>query len=185
MNPEEFIKFLNQKSKAVENYARNKFPRKAGEISLRFIDKNFQDQGWHGQTFQPWQPIKRKGTILVKTGTLRRGNYFTVEGISAHVKNNVKYAAAHNNGFNGIVKVRAHTRRIISATKHPTGRTYKGGKRQMQTIHGIEKNIFVKSFERNVNLPRRQFFPNSWDDSPVLVKQLQTQIFNDLKTIVK
>lgn len=67
MNPDQFKKHLEKKQAEFRNYVNTVFPKNAGEISLRFIDKNFRDQGWHGNTFQPWPSIKRKGTILVKS----------------------------------------------------------------------------------------------------------------------
>lgn len=184
MNPKQFANRLQQKQAALRQYINNVFPRKAGEISLRFIDNNFRAQGWHGQTFQPWQPIRRKGTILVKTGTLRRGNYFTTSPGVTRVRNDVKYAAAHNNGFRGTVEVKAHRRILLSGKKVATGRiTYKTGQKQTITIHGVKGIQQVKSHTRVMNIPKRQFFPHAYNDSPVLLNNLVNEMTAGMKNI--
>jgi phage gpG-like protein len=187
MNPEEFEKMLLHKQAELRAYVYNDFPRKAGEISLRFIDRNFRDQGYHGTTFQSWKPLKkRQGTILVITGRLRRGNYFETSPGIAHIKNDVPYASAHNNGFNGIVQIKSYQRRSLSGKKMGTGRIRaSSGKAETRTIHGISGTVNVKSHARKMNIPQRKFFPTSWDDSPVLANELINEVSNGMKKIFK
>lgn len=183
MNAENFPGALESYQAQMRSYINNVFPGKAGEISLRFIDDNFRMQGWQGATFQPWPATKRGGTILVKTSTLRRGSRFTTQPGVTHVKNDVIYAAVHNNGFNGLVEVKAHQRRLLTATKTATGRIKISGKPQMQTIHGVSGIQNVKAHTRHMNIPQRKFFPVSYDDSPVLLNLLKTEMISGLQNI--
>src|SRR5436190_21040055 len=103
----------------VRNYRDNIYPAMAGKKALRFIDDNFRKQAWEGM---PWK--RRKGgkrnkgrALLIDRGILRRGNNFKATPGQALVYNYVKYAKAHNNGFTGIVSVKAHTRRLFGRFK--------------------------------------------------------------------
>lgn len=181
MNPDEFSKMLIKKQTEFKNYVNNVFPKNAGDISLRFIDKNFRDQGYHGEVFQPWLPIKRQGTILVKSGTLRRGNSYTTTPGVTHVINNVKYASVQNNGFKGPVQVKAFQRHLLKANKVATGRVKSGGNAEVKTIHSISGIVNVRPHTRIMNIPKRQFFPLKWNDSFTL----RTSLIDEMKTNMK
>lgn len=184
MNPDEFIKRLQQKKAEFGNYVNNVYPKNIGDISLRFIDKNFRDQGWHGNVFQPWAPGRRKGAILVKSGTLRRGNHYTTTPGITHVTNNVRYASVHNNGFKGTVHVKGHSRYLLEGRKVFTGRILKStGENQTKTIHHVAGITNVKAHTRIINIAKRQFFPTSWNDSPVLQRQYVDEIKKNTKRI--
>lgn len=184
MNPAEFIQGLKKVQAQFKEYQNGIFPTRAGEHALRFIDSNFAAQGWRGAAFSPWKPVKRQGLILVKTGRLRRGNSFTVTPGIAHVKNNVPYAAAQNNGFTGIVSVRAHTRRNLEGKKVATGKLSKSGIAKVQTIHTVKSEITVKAHTRKMNLPARQFMPRSLQDSPVFENIIVKEIASSWKKIL-
>lgn len=185
MNPENFNSNLNGLQQQLKGYVYNIFPNRAGNISLRFINGNFRAQGWQGTTFQRWKKNRRKGTILIKTGSLRRGNYFTTAPGQAHVRNDVKYAALHNRGFNGTVQVKAHRRRILAAQKVESGRLTKTGKMKMKTVHTVKGVSEVKAHSRKMNIPKRQFFPESTNDSPVLAGAIRREIQRSLQNIFK
>ncbi len=159
------------------------FPRRAGEISLRFIDGNFRSQGWQGASFQPWQKNKRNGTILVKTGLLRSATTFATSPGMVRVSNATPYAAAHNMGFHGTVSVRQHTRRLMTTKSVETGRLTKSGKMRLKTVHTLKNISFVKAHTRNMNLPKRQFMPGSMNDSPILYNAYRREVERKLKSI--
>jgi phage gpG-like protein len=163
-------------------YVRHEFPKRAGQISVRFVNGNFRAQGWQGGSFSKWPANARKGTVLVKTGRLRRGTNFR-EGIAAvTVYNNVPYAAAHNLGFRGTVQVKQHTRRRFTKERVATGGLTQSGRPKMKTISRQASVSVVKAHTRNMRLPRRQFMPTSATDSPVLVNALIREIERSLKT---
>lgn len=183
MNPQQFASALAKKQQALKNYVNFTFPVKAGNMALRFINGNFRAQGWQGKGFEKWKNIKRKGTILVKKGSLRRGNYFTTEAGVAHVKNNVKYAAVHNNGFNGTVHIKAHQRKIYQGTKAGSGKFTSKGRERMKTIHTVKSIGSVKAHTRKMNIAKRQYMPTNINDSPVLVNAYRREIERELKKI--
>ena len=183
MNANEFAAELEKKTKALEKYARVEFPRMAGRKVLRFIDGNFRAQGWQGRSFLPWQRNKTNTTILIRRGTLRRSiNMQTSDGM-VRIYTNCPYARVHNRGFNGTVTVKAFTRNKYTATRIGTGRYTKNGNERMKTVHQVSGSSQVKSHIRKMNTPRRQFMPESWDDSPVLVNALRRDVIKAIKQI--
>jgi len=116
--------------------------------ALRFVDDNFRMQGYEGNTWKP-----STGTILVKTGRLRRGFQSFLSPGEVLLRNDVPYARIHNEGLSGTSQVRAH----IRSKQKAVGR----GLRQ---ITGKQE---VRAHSRNFNMPKRQFAPTV--DSPSLV----------------
>lgn len=180
MSPEEFEQQLKVKQTALKNYVNNVFPTRAGDISIRFINGNFNAEGWQGKSFEPWKAIKRKGKILTKSGVLRRGTTFTASPGQAHVFNNVPYAAVHNNGFNGTVQIPAHERRIMEAKKVPLsfGRAILSGRRT-KTIHTVKSISTVKAHTRKMNIAKRQYMPTDMYNTPVLYESIRREIINN------
>ncbi len=183
MDTPEFKRQLAKKQVELKTYINTVFPSRAGNMSLRFINGNFKAQGWQGSSFQKWKKNARNGTILVKSGRLRRGTTFTTTPGIAHVVNNVPYAGVHNRGFNGTVQVKSHKRRIYEANKVATGRLTKTGKAQMKTVHSLKGSAQVKAHTRKMKIPKRQFMPENMTDSPVLANAIRREIERELKTI--
>lgn len=183
MDINEWSKDLLGKTRRLKDYVYNQWPGRSGNISLRFIDSNFRMQGWQGSSFQPWLPNKKGTTILVKTSTLRRGNYAVAGYGEVAIRNDVPYGRVHNDGFDGMVQIPAHSRRSLGAKKISTGRITRSGKSEIQTIHTVSGIQSVRAHARHMHMPKRQFFPNSWDETPVLKKQLVDDFVIGLKTI--
>ncbi|MFT3750952.1 MAG: hypothetical protein QM768_21745 [Agriterribacter sp.] len=183
MNPQQFKAELTKKQQELKRYVNVEFPKRAGNISLRFINDNFRAQGWQGATLQPWKENARKGTILIRKGKLRRGTKYTTSPGVTRVYNDVPYAAAHNRGFNGTVTIKAHQRRNYVGIKQATGRLTKAGKLQMRTVHGVRSISQVKAHTRKMNIPKRQFMPENITDSPVLYNAVRGEIEGTLKNI--
>ena len=118
MSPEEFTNALNAKAKEIQRYANTRYPSVAGNIALRFINRNFRAQRFQGQSFDRWKKSRKpRGSTLVKTGALRAANYYTTQPGQTTLKNSMPYAKAHNEGFNGIVTIKAHSRNKYSKAK--------------------------------------------------------------------
>ena len=113
---------------------------------------------------------KLTGQVLhVRTGTLRRSinqevRYAGGGLIEGIVGTNVEYAAAHEYGFHGTVTVRAHVRRISTASKAKALSSSSGKAATIARWVGrSSKNRFVKGYAdvrahtRTVNLPERSF----------------------------
>lgn len=178
-----FERNLAIKTQELRHYVRNEFPHMAIRKAKRFIDGNFRAQGWQGRSFENWPAIHRKGTILVRTGRLRRGTKGEASPFQARIFNDVPYARFHNRGFRGTVTVKAHTRNTYAAIRVGTGRFTKSGTERTKTMHQIAGSTTVRTHTRNVNMPRRQFMPDAPGDSPVLENAIKRELINSLKTI--
>ena len=178
MTPQQAEQLLLNKAKAFREYYDNVFPKRAGDITLRFIDGNFRAQGWQGESFSPWKAKKKgKPPILVgKTRKLRSGSYYVMTEGGAFIKNNVPYGRVHNEGFDGHVNIPAHQRRFFTKSKTGTGKLTKSGKERMKTIHTLKTVANVKAHTRHMNIPKRQFFPTSQQDSPLLAAAIEREI---------
>lgn len=185
MTPQQFERFLQKKSQDLKNYADVKFPTKAGNTALRFINGNFRAQGFQGTTFKKWKATKRGGTILVKTGKLRSANYFTTQHGQVTLKNNMPYAKVHNEGFKGTVSVKSHTRNKYSKTKVGTGKFTKTGKERTKTMTMKTGSNTVKSHSRKMDIPARQFVPTKNSPSPTLNNAIIRDVEKDIQQILK
>lgn len=178
-----FEQNLRIKTQELRHYIRNEFPAMAVRKAKRFIDGNFRAQGFQGSAFDRWPSIRRKGTILVRTGRLRRGTQGETSPYQARIFNDVPYARFHNRGFKGTVTVKAHTRASYTAIRVPTGRFTKSGTERTKTMHQITGTTTVRSHTRNVNMPRRQFMPDELHGSPVLENAIQREIIKEINKI--
>jgi phage gpG-like protein len=94
------------------------------------------------------------GQVLhVRTGTLRRSINqrvtVTDDAVMASVGTNVRYAAAHEYGFDGPVTVKAHIRRaaLIGVDRA-----------------GARGEVYVRSHTRHMRLPERSFLRSELRD---------------------
>lgn len=130
-------------------------PRPALDEAGQFLTQNIVDLFRQGQSpyGDPWPPSRRAketgGTTLIDRGHLRDANTHRVDGLGAGatltVGNSMKYARAHNEGFEGDVVVNAHNRLIQQAFGRPLAFPV------WQT---------VKTHARHMRLPKRQFYPD-------------------------
>lgn len=183
MNANEFTKSSRRKAAQVASYINDVAPLMAARKTLRFIDGNFRAQGWQGATFQKWKPIKRKGTILVKTGRLRRGTNYTISSGQARIYNNTVYADVHNRGLTliGKVKVRGFTRRrfMVDEISKPGAR-----KPKFSRTKTGEHQVGAHTRQMKTTMPQRQFMPYDGHGSPVLDASTKREIERDLKKIL-
>lgn len=166
----------------VKAYRDAEFPGMAGKKALRFIDGNFRKQSWEGVAWKRRKGGKRnKGrALLIDKGILRRGTNFRTANGAVTVYNYVKYAKAHNNGFNGIVAIKAHKRRLFSKYKTTSLKTKKtSGTKQYKGDAG------VKAHNRQMRLPRRQFMPTIERPSPTLNKEIAREVKLQMLKILK
>lgn len=170
----------------VQAYVTDQAPGMVIRKTLRFIDGNFRAQGWQGSSFQSWAPIKRKGTILVKNGRLRRGmNYSSAGAGAVRFYNNMPYAEVHNRGFKGTVSVKAHTRSKYFKSKVMAVNEFtRTGRHKSKTITNKIGESQVKAHTRKVNIIQRQFAPYEGHESPVLNKSIARELERDISKIL-
>jgi phage gpG-like protein len=106
---------------------------------------------------------KLSGNVLkVQTGRLRNSIHNNVINLGSkiigEVSTNVKYAAIHEYGFSGTETVKAHLRKL------------KNG-----------KQINIKSFSRNMNMPERSFMRSSLNEmKDEFITKIKEAVIEDL-----
>lgn len=139
-----------------------RLPAIAGNTALNFFLDSFKNQGWLGNTLQPWlkrkdptkwgqHPPRNGRALLVLTGKMRRATRITkVNQDTVGIGNDDPKAKAHNEGLRigQIQKVGSYTRNTVG--------------RKPATVKAHTRRI-------NQNIPKRQFI----GDSPYLTAQLK------------
>ncbi|UFK27503.1 tail protein [Elizabethkingia phage TCUEAP3] len=154
-------------------------PAIIGEEVVNYTLKNFEDQGWNGDSFEAWQKRKNPNAwgkkddpgraLLVKTGKLKRSiRIISIQADKVIVGaggSDIPYAKAHNEGFEGTInqKVKEHLRR---------------GKNI--------KTIKVKAFKRTIHqqIPKRKFI-GSAEESSQLRNQIKRLCIEEIKDALK
>lgn len=184
MNLNFFNNEMRRKADLLENYARGEMPKMAAGKILRFIDGNFKAQGFQGRSFNRWKKIRRKGTILVKTGRLRRSWRSRPTGTGeVRTWSESKYAKVHNSGFQGSVNVRPFKRNRYSSEKIGIGKFTKTGKERTRTVHTVSGVSNVGAHTRKINVARRQMMPTKIEDAPVLFDSMKREVAKQIKRI--
>ena len=157
----EFKDFLNHiltdtKVKLTEAFDRN-FERKA-----------FFDDKW-ANTLIP----NRRGSLMMRTGTLRRSIRSNIEGTTVRWTSSVPYADIQNNG--GEVEVTAKMKRYFWAMYYTAIGAAKGGKGATVKAFSVEaehwKALALKQVGDKLKIPKRQFIGNHTE-----VKRMVTEI---------
>lgn len=174
-------------AKVAANYRRlaPRVPRELGTVAVNYFKDSFRRQGWRDKSLERWKPRKpgaKRNTgraILVDKGHLRNSIILSkADAKSAVISAPVPYAAAHNEGFSGTVRVRAHTRQMsrkVSVTMSGI-KSRKVRSRSMQVADGI---VHVKAHSRSMNLPKRQFL----GDSDVMFRKMDAVIIKAIDQI--
>lgn len=152
----------------IPGQSRQLFGKIAGDVRVHattFFRNSFREQGFTRKSFIKWQkrtsdkPKDMGRAILVKSGNLRRSIYSTStktgDNFELEFGNKVPYAAIHNDGFRGTVRVSEHARRLF--TKEKTKFVTKTGKVRNTTVKTVRTAVRVSSHGRNLNMPRRRF----------------------------
>ncbi len=83
------------------------------------FDKNFTRKAFFNKKWAKTKHDNHRGSLLNRTGKLRRGLKSRATGNTISFSNSMPYAEAHNQGFKGKVKqnVRAHNRKRPKESK--------------------------------------------------------------------
>jgi len=146
---------------------RNHLPDVLGTVALNFFVDSFRRQGWRDKGLTKWKrPEGKVGAVLVKRGHLRNSlRKLIATWQRTEVGTKLPYAAAHNEGFEGTVNVKAHTRRKYQRTT---------GKRKEAT-----SSYGVRAHTRKMSLKQRQFL----GDSEMLDRKIDHVIAKAVDTI--
>lgn len=179
-----FIKNLDQVSRAIK-----RIPKLAGIEAVNFSKERFRAQNWADDSTKPWAKRKRSrgsrqrdnGAVLVSSGRLKRS--IRVISSSANrviIGTDVPYAEAHNEGFRGTVKVKAHTRGKYNTEREKV--TSKNGRTRTVSRKRRSGAIEVKSHVRKMNLPQRQFMGNSAALARKIERTMQAEFNRSFKS---
>lgn len=117
--------------------------------------------------------------LRVRTGRLRRSITYRVtdgsDGVVGTVGTKVKYAGAHEYGFNGVVSVRDYVRRVASRNQYGAGRRTK----KNMTTAGV---AFVHSHSRRMNIPERSFLRSTLNE---MAPDLRAEIEQAVSRVVQ
>lgn len=137
------------------------------------FDRNFETKSFFGTKWAATKWNNPKGTLMARTGTLRRSIRRQVRGNSIIFSSNVRYAQIHNVG--GKIKVTAQMLKFFYARyKEASGNVnvrLKSGALSMRAQRNVRysteanfwKSMIAKSIGSYISIPRRQFV--GWHDS--------------------
>ena len=173
------------------NKAIKGLPRLIGTEAVNFYKQRFREQAWSDNTTEPWAKRKdnakrNKGrAILVDKGRLRNSIRITqITENSVTIGNSVPYAKAHNEGFKGLVNVKAHKRNRykkvdVYSIEVFSIKSKQGRKSRITQVAGSGE---VKAHTRFMNLPKRQFMGKSAVLEQRLKRVIRAYIIRTIKT---
>lgn len=152
---------LNKLQKVVQQ-----LPPKMGADAVLFSKERFRQQNWIDNSTYPWRTKSRnrggRGILILSGRLMRSIRKISVTQERIIIGSDVPYAKAHNEGFRGVVQVKAHTRGQYSRSRKGSG-LYSVRTRKERTKTVTEKTgaIEVKAHSRRMNLHKNRFMGNS------------------------
>ncbi len=170
-----------------------KLPNMAATIAVNFAKERFVMQNWVDRTRQPWvkrkesKYDKRKGrAILVDKAILKRDIHkievSATRAVIGTTRLTAGYAKAHNEGFEGTVTVKQHSRRRYKKVKEKY--TTKKGNARTRTSKQVDTDkatISVQTHTRKMKIPERRFL----GASAVLDRRIERYITNQFIQVLK
>lgn len=158
-------------------------PTVLGNEGVNWVKDNFRRQGYPDKGFTSWPQRKANAkrnagrAILIDSGRLSRSARIMNTGpLRVDIGIDTPYARAHNEGVSKTVTVKSYKRNIIGSVRLATG--YNGKFRTKRSITGRGD---VKTHQRKMNLPRRQFIGASQVLASILRRKAIIHIGRDLK----
>lgn len=123
------------------------------------FDRNFERKGFFNQKWPEAKLPNRRGSLMMRTGTLRRSIRSTIEGSSVRWTSSVPYAGLHNNG--GELVITEKMKRYFWAMYYKAIGAAKGRKGATQKAFSVEaeyyKALALKKVGETITIPKRQF----------------------------
>ncbi|MBS1740714.1 MAG: phage virion morphogenesis protein [Bacteroidetes bacterium] len=163
-------------------------PLTVGDLAVQFYKARFRAEGWYDASFVKWQARspnakRNKGrAILTSTGRLRRS--IRIAKLTQNIVTigtDVPYARVHNEGFNGTVHVKAHTRGLYKKKKAGTGKLTKTGKERMKTVSELQRTTPVGQHNRKMHMPKRQYMGESQYLNRIITRKISTEVLKAFK----
>jgi phage gpG-like protein len=157
--------FKNEIGKLEE--ALQKFPKIVATLASDLFDQNFEQQSFFGEEWKVSEYVKKTrtgGSLLQKTGRLRRSIKYVIIGNVIIFTSNAPYAEIHNEG--GIIQ-------------HPGGTAYYYNKKRGESIWVSNRKAQGKNYPRTkphkIEIPQRQFI----GDHVILQREIE-KAFDEL-----
>ena len=108
---------MNLDQRAIEE----RLARRLSIIMRQETDDAFRTKAWGGVPWAPTRWVNMRGSLMLRTGALRRSLTFRTEGNRVIVSSSMTYAQIHNEGGVVTVPVTERMRRYFFVLHHKTG----------------------------------------------------------------
>ena len=139
------------------------------------FDRNFERKAFFDDKWANTLIPNRRGSLMMRTGTLRRSIRSNIEGTTVRWTSSVPYADIQNNG--GEVEITAKMKRYFWAMYYKAIGAAKGGIGAPQRAFSVEaehwKALALKKVGDKLKIPKRQFIGDHTE-----VKQMVNDIVN-------
>lgn len=123
------------------------------------FDRNFERKGFFGNGWPETKIPNHRGSLMMRTGTLRRSIRSTVQGSSVRWTSSVPYADLQNNG--GELVITEKMKRYFWAMYYKVSVAAKGRKGSAQKAFSVEAEqweaLALKKVGDKLKIPKRQF----------------------------
>lgn len=160
-NAKKIFQNLAKKLKAAQAAA----PKILANEGQKFFVGNFERQGWRGDIFQKWPSRKdkrnRRSLLVGRTRQLINSVRRSIrEANQKRIRwaTDVPYASIHNEGYNGLVRVRSHNRGVFTKSKAGTGvYNVRSRKERTKSVRTRTADRRVLNYTKRMRMPQRKF----------------------------
>ena len=145
------------------------------------FDRNFERKGFFNQKWPETKIPNRRGSLMIRTGTLRRSIRSTIQGTTIRWTSAVPYAQLHNNGDE--IEVTAKMKRYFWAMYYKATNASKGNKKNKNLPAEAEyyKALALKKVGDKLSIPKRQFI----GDHPEVKRMIDQIVGYNLNEVFK
>lgn len=150
------------------------------ELSEEF-DRNFERKGFFDKPWPETKSLKSKGSLMMRSGALRRGNQSQVKGETIEFTNSTPYAKIHNEG--GTITVTAKMIGFFWAMYYKSGGAAGKASGKRKALLSIEaqywKSLALQKVGKKINIPKRQWI----GDHPMVRNAIEMVMNDHLKNV--
>lgn len=141
------------------------------------FDKNFERKAFFDKRWSQTKLPNRRGSLMMRSGKLRRSIKSRVQGDSIVFRSNMPYAALHNEG--GEIKVTSQMKKYFWAMYYKSS---SGGKRMTQRAKQF-KAMALKKVGSTITIEQRQFIGKHPEVEKAIEKIVSRNFSEALKQI--
>ncbi len=138
-----------------------KLPKRVAVLAEDMFDQNFENQSFFGDKWKASKYVQKtrpKGSLLIRSGNMRRSLNYIVSRNKVKITSNMPYTGIHNEG---------------GTIKHPGGTAYKvvNKKAVFVSNQAAKGKGFKRTKPHDIEIPKRQFVGNH----PKLAKEIDKE----------